>query len=928
MTTTTEVSGPERAQPSARPEGKELVPGGMTWEADPWAVHLRCGSGPRLLGYPEGQPLEEGFLVGHVHPDDWGPLLTAMYRAAVQGGVQRCEHRMFRADGSVFWAQTAVQQGLPNGSMTLAGLTVDITALKESEQRSRAAEADALLLIDNIRDYAVFMVSPRGEVMSWNMGAHRLKQYAADEMIGQPIARFFAGEDVDKGVPRELLLKAELDGRAEYSGWLLRKGGERFWGNVILYAITHDDGGLAGFAHIARDLTSQRQTEIALFRSEEHFRLLFRSVSDFALFVLSPQGLVESWDQGSQRLAGYRADEAIGAHLSLFFPPQERERHAPEQLVDESLVTGSATYEGWLLRKGGRPFWAAVGFNVIDDEQGRLRGISVVARDLSVRKQQEDALRESEERLRLLIHSLQEYGIFMLSPDGKVMSWSPGAERLKGYNTQEAMGLDLATFFPTEEREKRTAELLLQRIAVDSRAEYEGWMVRKNGSTFWASVTFDAVKNARGEVIGTSNVVRDLTPRMRAERAQSLLVEVGAVLAGARDWLGAVHSVAGLVTRGFADWCVLRLRADPQNEQLVLKHRDPQSEETLRSAVGARPPEALGPIAEVQQSGRSILDADASELLIKSLGITEPQLLRHCGARPYICVALQAGKKNIGAFAVVAPLGKTFTKDDLSLAEEIALRTALSIENVRLYDDAKRAVLLREEVLAVVSHDLRNPLMTIQMAALRLSSEQKILDDRDGVSRLGEKVRRAADRMTHLISDLLDFSNIEAGRFSLTMDSHSMQAIIADAVEMMQPIAAAHGLELRVQVEPEPLAVRCDRERLLQVFSNLIGNALKFTKEGSITVSSRTERDRIVFTVTDTGCGIADDARGRIFDRYWQVEHRPGGGTGLGLAISKAIIEAHGGSIWVESELGRGSTFFFSLPFQAPTRSDDTRPET
>ena len=774
--------------------------------------------------------------------------------------------------------------------------------------------------------------------MGWNSGARRVKQYSDDEIIGRPISCFFPDDDDAlspagggaRGTAHELLLRAEVDGRSEYSGWLVRKDGERFWGNVVLCAVHDARGALLGFSHIARDLTRQRITEEQLRESEEHFRLLVRSVHDYGVFVVSPDGIVESWNQGSQRLEGYHADEAIGSHLSRFFPQEEREKQTPERLVETAILNGSASYEGWLVRKGGRRFWAMLTLSAIDDEHGRLRGIANVARDLTERKQAEDAMRESEERVRLLIDSLQDYGVFMIAPDGTVASWSPGAERAKGYAAREALGVHFSMFFPADERAKGTPEALLHRAADQGRAEYEGWMVRKDGSSFWASVSFDAIRDARGELRGISNVVRDLTERMRVERAHSILVEVGALHAAALECIETVQSIAWVLSRSFADWCVIDVITGANGdgaEELVHAHRDPQMEEALRAAIDLTPyRRRQGPIAEVLRTGKTTLSPDASDLILRSLGIVEPAIVQALAGHSYICVPLQARGKTFGAMAFIAPRHTSYTRDDQLLCEELARRTALGVDNARLYEDAQQAVRMREEVLAVVSHDLLNPVAAIQVGALQLVSEERALDAAH-VRKIGEAILRADERMTRLIRDLLDFAGIQAGRLNVTLKEQPAQPIVVDAIEMMQPIALAHGIELRASLESDDVIVRCDRARLDQVLSNLIGNAIKYSSQGTILVTSKVERDRVVISVVDSGPGVSPENVNKIFDRYWQAQNTKGG-TGLGLAISKAIVESHGGSIWVESEPGRGSTFSFCLPIverSAPGSSTEPR---
>jgi signal transduction histidine kinase len=244
-------------------------------------------------------------------------------------------------------------------------------------------------------------------------------------------------------------------------------------------------------------------------------------------------------------------------------------------------------------------------------------------------------------------------------------------------------------------------------------------------------------------------------------------------------------------------------------------------------------------------------------------------------------------------------------------AQEIARRASMAIDNARLHEQARRAVQSREDLLAVVSHDLRNPLSVILVSAtLALHA----WPPGDANRRTIEAIRRSALRMDRLIGDLLDASTIEAGRLSLETAVQSVDQIIRDAIEALEAPAAQKRVKLDAMSAVE-LGVFCDRGRMLQVFSNIVGNAIKFTPEGgSIQVRAEPRNNEVWFFITDTGPGIPEDQLPRLFDRYWQAKRTARLGTGLGLTIAKGIIEAQDGRIGVESQVGVGSTFFFTLP--------------
>jgi signal transduction histidine kinase len=237
----------------------------------------------------------------------------------------------------------------------------------------------------------------------------------------------------------------------------------------------------------------------------------------------------------------------------------------------------------------------------------------------------------------------------------------------------------------------------------------------------------------------------------------------------------------------------------------------------------------------------------------------------------------------------------------------------VAIENARLYRASVRATQLRDQVMGVVAHDLRNPLSTIltQVWAMERHGPEP---ERRSLKPL-EVIQRAAKRMNRLIQDLLDVARMEAGQLTIERARLSAVELITEAVDMQKPLASSSSIELRVEVDADVPDVLGDRDRLLQVFENLIGNAIKFTKTGGrITAGAASRDDEVVFWVADTGCGIASENLPRVFDRFWQATRAGRKGAGLGLPITQGIVEAHGGRIWVESEFGRGSTFFFTIP--------------
>ncbi|CAN7253573.1 hybrid sensor histidine kinase/response regulator [Polaromonas sp. LjRoot131] len=266
------------------------------------------------------------------------------------------------------------------------------------------------LLVDSVVDYGIFMLDPGGHVVSWNTGATRIKGYVADEVMGRHFSMFYTDEARATGWPQQELKLAKQKGRFEDEGWRVRKDGSRFWANVVITSLTDPDGSHAGFAKVTRDLTERRRHEQALRESEERLRLMVEGVQDYAIYMLDPEGIIQSWNTGAQILKGYSAAEAIGRHFSLFYRPEELALGMPENELRIALEKGRAEEEGWRVRKDGSRFWANVVITAIRDAEGQLRGFAKITRDMSERRRLEELERSSRrmnEFLAMLAHELR-----------------------------------------------------------------------------------------------------------------------------------------------------------------------------------------------------------------------------------------------------------------------------------------------------------------------------------------------------------------------------------------------------------------------------------------------------------------------------------------------------------------------------------------
>ena len=269
-----------------------------------------------------------------------------------------------------------------------------------SDQAAPTISEDARyrLLVEGLTDYAVYMLDPGGIVSSWNAGAERFKGYKADEIIGQHFSRFYTPQDRATGLPARALATAAREGRFENEGWRLRKDGSRFWAHVIIDPI-YDQGFLVGYAKVTRDLSESKAAQDALKRSEELFRLLVQGVTDYAIYMLSPEGQVTSWNAGAERIKGYTADEIVGRHFSTFYIPEDRAANLPARALETATREGKFENEGWRLRKDGTRFRASVVIDPIRGDNGAILGFAKITRDVTEKQKTQQELEAAREAL-------------------------------------------------------------------------------------------------------------------------------------------------------------------------------------------------------------------------------------------------------------------------------------------------------------------------------------------------------------------------------------------------------------------------------------------------------------------------------------------------------------------------------------------------
>ena len=703
---------------------------------------------------------------------------------------------------------------------------------------------------------------------------------------------------------------------------------------VVVLALLIAGGALGLYARrsIQSDIVARARMEQAARAAEQRFHAVFDQTFQFTA-LLTPAGACVELNDTALAFLGGAPEAALGRpfwELPLWSAgDREHVRDAVASAAAGAFVRFESAVHG---REGATA--------VLDMSCKPMRGptgatVMVIAegRDVSERKEIEAALRASEAKFSGIL-AIAADAIVTVDESQRIVHFNTGAEQIFGYAAHEMMGQPLDILLPERTRAAhrgyvadfgRTAETARR---MGHRREVAGR--RRNGEEFPAEASISKLHTADG-VLYTA-VVRDVTERKRAEDRQRFLSEAGAALAASLDVEQTLAAVVRLGVPALGDLCMIEVWTgddgddgnDGAHVQCAIAHADPAQAEQLREMRRRYPPTRIEthPVTAVRRSGRPTLMRGVTEEQIRAAVVdeTHAEMLRRVAAKSVMYIPVAARGHVLGVLTCGA-MHRTLDDTDLELAGELARRAALAIDNARLYEQALRATRGRDEVLGVVSHDLRNPLSTINMCAGALLDPEP--PSTEGVRSMAEIIQRSADWMQRIIRDLLDVTSIEAGRLALDRHPVGVSAVLDTVRELMIVQARDAGIELVVR-EPAALmpAIEADHERVVQVLLNLIGNAVKFTPAGGrvgvradvVGADGPRSEPLVRFSVSDTGPGISAEHLTHIFDRYWQVRTQGRAGAGLGLAIAKGIVEAHDGTIGVTSTVGEGTTFSFTIP--------------
>jgi PAS domain S-box-containing protein len=811
------------------------------------------------------------------------------------------------------------------------GVVLIFRSIAEHKQAERALRESEQELSDFFENASVGLhwVGPDGTILRANRAELELLGYSAEEFLGRHVAEFHADPDVIAELLRRLSTGEVV--RDFEARMRCRDGSVKHV--LIDSSVLMQDGRFIRSRCFTRDNTDRKLAEEA----QARLATIVETSQD-AIISKTLGSRILSWNTGAERLFGYAADEIIGQSIAVLIPP---DRQDEESLIMQRLTRGERIehYETVRVTKHGRLIDISLSVSPIRDKSGQIIGASKIARDITARKQAEQALRASEERLRQLADAMPHM-VWAARPDGFVDYYNERWYEFTGIDRNElgdeswrsVLHPDDAVIVAEGYSESiRTGTPYQQEVRVKehSTGSYRWFLGR-------AIPVLDASgKEVPGRIVRWYGTLTDIHDTKQAELTTSFLSDASAALAEIMDDRSTLQKVASLAVPFFADWCAIdMLEPDGSVRRLAVNHIDPSKVALVQELSSRYPADSSSRhgVMEVLRTGRSDWMQTIPDSLIAELARDEEhlQVIRELGLKSYICTPLRSRGRTLGALTfVTAESGRIYNSNDLAAAEDLAHRAVIAIENANLLATLKEADVRKDEFLAMLAHELRNPLAPIRNAVHIFRGKCPPVPELNWAT---DVIDRQVEQMTRLVDDLLDVSRITRGKIELRKQRIELPRIVNNALEASRPLIEKCGHELIVTIPDQEISLEVDATRLTQVLLNLLNNSAKYMDPGGrIWLTAELESGQAVIRVKDTGIGIPPEMLSRIFEMFAQVDRsldRSEGGLGIGLTLVKRLVEMHGGTVEAYSGgHGKGSEFVLRLP-TVNAAAKELRPET
>lgn len=810
-----------------------------------------------------------------------------------------------RKNGELFPMDASISQVEVDGEKIYTAMARDVTDLVHTTEALRESN-ETLEAVVRASPLALKVLDADGRIEIWNPAAERIFGWKAEEVLGKELPTI----PEDKREEAQRIHGAAFHGETitGFETSRVRKDGERIAVELSTAPLYDATGRVRGTMVVTEDITERKKSEEALQETTQRLQALVQA-APITVKLMDMEGRVQLWNPAAERIFGWTEEEVRG-RVTPLIPEDKRDEFRGEL---EAAARGEAVVglETERIRKDGSRAAVRISTAPIRAGTGEVTGMISLIEDVSEQKR----VQEEQRRLSAILESTPDF-VGTADPEGRILYLNRAARQMIGIAAdQDVTELDLSSIHPKQALLRILSEAIPTAIREGSWSG-ESTLLCSDGREIPISQVVITHRDPDGNVEFLSTVVRDISELREREEALEFLAEAGEELAATLEYETALRDLARLAVPQIADYCLIDVVEDGEVRRMAAVHADPSKGEIMTRIARVVPsPERPIGVRQVIETGEPELVPEVTEAWIRATTDDEEhyQMIRELHPRSAMVVPLVARGNVLGTLSLAATeRGRRYDEDDLVLAQELARRAALAIDNARLYQSSQEATRIRDEVLRIVAHDLRNPLHTVRLSVGLLL--EMVGAERTDERRQLEIIERSIDRAERLIRDLLEVARAHAGALPIERGPVDPVELVRESVEAHREQAREKRLRLEAQVPPELPRIHADRGRIMQVLANLIGNAIKFTEEGGrVTVGAEEEDEFVRFRVTDTGPGIAREELPNLFNPFWQARRARRTGAGLGLAISKRIVEAHGGEIEVSSTVGVGTTFTFTI---------------
>lgn len=790
------------------------------------------------------------------------------------------ELKALRKDGQEFDVDVSLSYFLSDKQTYVVSTIRDITERKRVEDKLRKSEF-TLLEAQRIAKIGDFNLLFKERKINLSTEAARILGYENEltmYSVQEILTRIHPDdvESLNRKIRKSLLSKNVIN--IEY---------RFFYKNLIkhIYMIGHpvqnSDGRVVSLFGTIMDITERKRVEHKLRESEELFRTLVESTQDYSIIMLDTKGYVISWNTGAEKIKNYKADEIIGKHFSIFYTSDDIKNRIPQQELEMTIYYGHFENEGWKIRKDGSKFWANVTFTPLYNENLDLRGFSKVTRDITERKKAEEKLSELLIERSIILENIY-VGIAFLN-EKKIVWINNKMESIFEFQADEMKGLEYESFYPDSEEIRKSGRDPYQVLLEENIHSNERLLKRKDGSLFWSQMSWKPI-DPENEKQGSIWIVEDITERKRAEeelRESEQRFRNMADNAPVLLWMSGEDRLCYYLNKTWLKFTGRSIHEEMGNGWLDGIHPDDR-----RSFIGI------------------FTDANRKQKSFEC----EFRILHHSGKYQWVL------NKSVPRFTpnrtFIGFISSCLDIDKIKKSEK---------ELIKAKEIAEEANKAKSIFLSNMTHELRTPLNSI------LGFSQVLRKDNELTARhknFIEMMHKSGTHLLRIINDILDLSKIEAGHMPLEIEAFQASELLEDIHSMFFFRAKEKGLQWEISLSNQfPYTIKSDLKRIRQVLINLVGNAIKFTDFGKVSLNIAVEsrqKNKIMasFEVVDTGRGIPEEEYGSIFRAFQQSTSRPSEGTGLGLAISSKLVKMLRGNLAVESKIAQGSIFRFIIPVE------------